>query len=127
MIFLDTDFLVSFFIEKEYNHQRAVEIAETIQNEEKLISKLVIAETITLMKQKIPTKDIIRIYEILQDFTTIDDTYLFDKGFKQFIKYDSNISFFDSVYIAIMQEFDIYKIATFDKDFDNKDKIIRIH
>jgi len=86
-----------------------------------------IAETITVLKKKIPTKDIIKIYEILQNFTTAEDAHLFDKAFEQFIKYDGNISFFDSVYIVIMQEFDIYKIASFDTDFDNKDRIVRIH
>ena len=127
MIFLDTNFLISFFVKKEDAHKRAVEIAKTIENEEKIISKLVIAETITILKQELPTKDIITIYNILQDFTTVEDTHLFDKGFEQFIKYDGTISFFDAVYIAIMKELDIYKIASFDPDFDNKDRLIRIH
>jgi len=127
MIFLDSSFLISFFVEKEHNHERTVEIAKDIQNEEKIISKLVIAETITLLKQKLLTKDIIKIYNILKNFTTVEDTHLFDKAFEQFVKYDGSISFFDSIYIVIMKEFDIYKIASFDMDFDNKDRIVRIY
>jgi len=127
MIFLDANFLISFFVNKEDNHERAVEIAKTIENEEKIISKLVIAETITILKKKLSTKDIIKIYNILQDFTTAEDTHLFDKAFEEFVKYDGSISFFDSVYIVIMQEFDIYKIASFDEDFENKKGIMRIY
>jgi len=51
MIFLDTNFLISFFVNKEEDHLRAVEIAKIIENEEKIISKLVIAETITVLKK----------------------------------------------------------------------------
>jgi len=127
MIFLDTSFLISFFVNKEEDHYRAVEIAKTIENREKIISKLVIAETITVLKKKLPTKDIIKIYEVLQDFTTVEDTHLFDKAFEQFVKYDGEISFFDAVYIIIMDEFGIYEIVSFDEDFDNKDRIMRIH
>jgi len=127
MILLDTSFLISFFVNKEEDHLRAVEIAKTIENEEKIISKLVIAETITVLKKKLLTKDIVKIYEVLQDFTTVEDTHLFNKAFKTFVKYDSEISFFDAVYIVIMNELGIYEIVSFDEDFDNKDRIVRIH
>jgi predicted nucleic acid-binding protein len=114
-------------VNKEENHQRAIEIARTIENEEKIISKLVIAETITVLKKKLPIKDIIKIYEVLGDFITVEDAHLFDKTFKQFVKYDGEISFFDAVYIVIMDEFNIHEIVSFDEDFDNKDRIVRIH
>jgi predicted nucleic acid-binding protein len=127
MIFLDTNFLISFFVNKEKDHERAVEIAKTIENEEKIISKLVVAETITVLKKKLPTKDIVKIYVVLKDFTTVEDVHLFDKAFEQFVKYDGEISFFDAVYIVIMDEFNIYEIVSFDDDFDNKDRIMRIH
>ena len=127
MIFLDTNFLISFFVSKEEDHQRAVEIAQTIKNEEKIISKLVIAETVTVLKKKLLTKDIVKIYEVLQDFTIVEDTHLFDKAFEQFVKYDGEISFFDAVYIVIMDKFGIFEIVSFDEDFDNKDRIVRIH
>lgn len=127
MIFLDASYLISFFVNKEKNHERAVEIGKIIKNEEKIISKLVIAETITVLKKKLPTKDIIKIYNILQNFTIVEDSYLFDKGFEEFIKYDAEISFFDAIYIVLMNEFDIHEIASFDNDFDNKKRIVRIH
>lgn len=126
MIFLDTSYLIAFFVKKEENHERAVEIAEIIKNEEKLISKLVIAETITVLKKKLATKDIAKIYGILKDFTTAEDSHIFDSAFKHFIKYDGEISFFDAVYIAIMEELEINHIASFDSDFNKKEGIIVI-
>lgn len=126
MIFLDTNFLISFFVNKEKNHEKALKIANFVKNQDKIISKLVIAETMTVLKKKLKTEEIVKIYKILQEFPTVEDTHLFDKALVHFIKYDSEISFFDAVYIALMEELGIYYIVSFDSDFDNKDKIIKI-
>jgi len=126
MIFLDTSYLIAFFVNREENHERAVEIAKIIKNEEKLISKLVVAETITVLKKKLETKDIIKIYDTLKDFTTAEDSHLFDNAFEHFIKYDGEISFFDAVYIAIMEDFGIHQIVSFDSDFTGKKGIVVI-
>jgi len=58
MIFLDTSYLIAFFVNGEENQDRAIEIAKIIKNEEKIISKLVVTETITVLKKKLETKDI---------------------------------------------------------------------
>lgn len=126
MIFLDTSYLIAFFIKGEEKHERAVEIAKIIKNEEKIISKLVVAETITVLKKKLQTKDITKIYDTLKDFTTAEDSHLFDRAFKHFEKHDGEISFFDAVYIAIMEDFAIHQIVSFDSDFNNKKGIIVI-
>ncbi len=126
MIFLDTSYLIAFFVKGEEKHERAVEIAKIIKNEEKIISKLVVAETITVLKKKLQTKDITKIYDTLKDFTTTEDSHLFDKAFKHFIKYDGEISFFDAVYIAIMEDFGIHQIVSFDSDFTGKKGIVVI-
>lgn len=126
MIFLDTSYLIAFFVKREENHERAVEIANIIKNEEKIISKLVVAETITVLKKKLQTKDIAEIYDTLKNFTTTEDSHLFDNAFQHFIKYDGEISFFDAVYIAIMEDFKIHQIVSFDSDFNNKKGIVVI-
>ena len=43
-----------------------------------------------------------------------------------FIKYDSSISFFDAMYVAISKKEDICSIVSFDSDFDKIDEITRI-
>ena len=44
-----------------------------------------------------------------------------------FIKYDSTISFFDAMYVAISKKEGINEIVSFDSDFDKIDGIVRIH
>jgi predicted nucleic acid-binding protein len=46
---------------------------------------------------------------------------------KVFIYYDAKLSFFDSMYIKIMELEWINEIASFDEHFDNKDYIVRVH
>ncbi|MGL4669516.1 MAG: type II toxin-antitoxin system VapC family toxin [Methanobacteriaceae archaeon] len=130
MIFLDTNFLVSFFIEEEEYHERAKELMERIKNEEKIISKLIIAETINLLnnKLKIDKVEIERIYEELKkDYTIIDDSYVFDDAVRKTIEYKKRIPFFDLVFMSLMENLGIINIITFDEHFDLNENIKRIH
>ncbi|MGL6298334.1 MAG: hypothetical protein ACRC1M_04115 [Methanobacteriaceae archaeon] len=42
------------------------------------------------------------------------------------IKYN-RLGFFDCMYIEIMEDMKVTEIASFDKDFDNIEGIVRIH
>ena len=53
MIFLDANYLVSYYIEDENDHERALEIDEEIETKEQIISKLVIAEAINVLYTKL--------------------------------------------------------------------------
>ena len=53
MIFLDANYLVSYYIDTEYHHERALEIAKNIENKKHIISILVIAETINILSNKL--------------------------------------------------------------------------
>ncbi|KZX12803.1 type II toxin-antitoxin system VapC family toxin [Methanobrevibacter curvatus] len=127
MIFLDASFLVALFVENDDYHEMAVKYVPEIINEEKVISKLTIAETITMLSTSLETKEIREIYNNLyENFTVIEDTDYFNDAMKVFVRYDATLSFFDSMYMYIMLMRDIYKIASFDSHFENKDKIIRV-
>ncbi len=127
MIFLDTTFIVGLFVSNDDWHEAAVKVYNEIKNEELVISNLVIAETVTILKNKLKTKDILEIYRNIPNFFhVIDDNFLYDKAMDEFVKYDSSISFFDAIYVAIMRKEDIIKIASFDSDFDKVDNIIRL-
>lgn len=122
MIFLDTNFLVSFFIEEEDDHDRAVEIAKNIVNEEQIISRLIIAETANLLhnKLKIDNERIKEIYkELNRDYTLIEDHYFHDKALDMMLNLNKRVQFFDCVFITIMKELGIKEIVTFDKHFEN--------
>lgn len=127
MIFLDTTFVVGLFVSNDDWHDSAVKVYNEIRNEKLVISNLVIAETVTILKNKLQTKDILEIYRNIPNFFhVVDDNDLYDAAMNEFVKYDSSISFFDAMYVAIMKKEDILKIASFDSDFDKVDNLIRL-
>ncbi len=128
MIFLDASFLIAIFVENDDWHQKAVQLLPLIAKKKKIISKLVIAETVTILTRNLDTKAIREIYNnIIENFTVINECDLYDEAMKIFVHYTGTLSFFDSMYITIMEKKKIYEIASFDKHFDNKNNIIRIH
>ena len=128
MYFLDTTFIVALFVSNDQWHSQAVDVYGRIKDKELAISKLVIAEVVTILKNKLETKDISEIYRNLsQIFTVFDDSLSYDEAMDVFIKYDSTISFFDAMYVAISKKEGINEIVSFDSDFDKIDGIVRIH
>ena len=128
LYFLDTVFIVALFVINDQWHPQAVEIYEQIKNEKLIISKLVIAETVTVLKNKLNTKDIHEIYTNFSNFfDVVEDNLYYDEAMAEFVKYDSTISFFDAMYVAIMKKENIINIVSFDDDFDKVDGIVRIH
>ena len=128
MYFVDTVFIVALFVSNDQWHSRAVEIYQQIKNEKLVISKLIIAETITVLKNKIGTKDIHEIYRNIPNFfQVIDDNLYFDEAMDEFVKFDSSVSFFDAMCVALMKKEEIINIVSFDDDFDKVDGIFRIH
>ena len=130
MIFLDANFLVSFYIEDEKYHKRALEIIGNFKNQKKIISKLIIGETVNILltKLKVDKKIIKEVYENLNNnYTLVDDSYIFDKTIDKIMTSKKRFPFFDYVYITLMEDLGINKIATFDKHFNNIEAVVRIH
>ena len=74
------------------------------------------------------TKDILEIYRNIPNiFKIIEDTNLFDEAMDEYVKYDSDISFFDAIYVTVMKKENIHELISFDEDFDRVDGIVRIH
>ncbi|MGL6298335.1 MAG: PIN domain-containing protein [Methanobacteriaceae archaeon] len=83
MIFLDASYLISLIYTKHEKHERAIEIWNQTKknNNEKIISNLVIAEVITVLDKRIKAdNDILKkAYTFLnRDFIIIEDSHLFD-------------------------------------------------
>jgi len=130
MIFLDANYLVSYYIKSEDHHQRALEIAKQFKDKKRIISKSIIAETINILntKLKIDKKTIKATYEkINNDFTVLEDHYYYDKTVAKIVNDKKRLPFFDTLYIVVMDDLGITEIATFDKHFDNIDGIDRIY
>ena len=131
MIFLDTDFIINFYVKTNENHERAKEIMKEMKNSDKIISNLVIMEVITVLniKLKQDISLISKVYEKLnKDYTIIGDISFYNEGFEilnKALENNERIPLFDCVYMALMQELGIKKIASFDKHFNNKENIER--
>lgn len=125
MIFLATDFLMSFFIDTEDNHEKATQIYEKIKNEELIISNSIILEVMTVSntKIKVSKEKLKEIYISLNSglFDIIEDIKIYDNTMERQINYHpQRLPFFDCLYIELMEQLGITKIATFDKHFRNK-------
>lgn len=125
-VFLDTSFIVGLFVGNDTWHENAEKLYYKYEKEDMYISKLVIAEAITLMKLHLDAKEIREIYYNLPYyFTIVDDSTYYDEAMETFVKYDGKIAFFDAMFITIMKNNQIYEIISFDSDFDNKE-VVRI-
>ncbi|MDR1018629.1 MAG: PIN domain-containing protein [Lachnospiraceae bacterium] len=120
MIFLDASYLISLLFNGHDNHEKAKELYYKLDNEEKIISKLVITEVITVLDKNLKvSKELLEhAYSYLNtDFNIIDDYIFFDNAMEQVLK-QKHLGFFDCMYITIMEKLEIEKIATLDNDFD---------
>jgi len=126
MIFLDTNYLISYYIDTENQHKRALKIDKTIKNKEKIISILVIAETINLLSNKLKLdKETIKevYYELNNNYTVLEDHHFYKETIDNIVNNKKRMPFFDYSYITLMQQLGIEEIATFDKHFNNIDGI----
>jgi len=120
MIFLDASFLISLIVNDHKNFERAKKIYKKIENEEKIISKLVITEVITVLDSnlKVDEELLKSTYKYLnEDFQVIDDYPFFNQAFDEVLN-QNHLGFFDCMYISLMKMLEINKIASFDKAFN---------
>ena len=125
MIFLDANYLLSLYIETETEHNIALDIWDKIKHEELVISNSVILEIITIsnIKIKLEKEKIEGIYNNLNSgrFKIVEDVSFQKNSMKKLLNYlPQRISLFDCLYIELMEQLGITKIATFDKHFNNK-------
>ena len=127
MIFIDTNYIVGLFVKNDQWHEKAKEKEPYTRNKEKLISILILSETITLINKKVGVKAAKIVYNYIMDNFTIirPNQEIYDKAMDILVKYN-NLSLADSVTIQLMNDLKVYEIISFDSDFENKDKIVKI-
>ncbi|MDR2624380.1 MAG: PIN domain-containing protein [Methanobrevibacter sp.] len=121
MIFLDSSYLISLIFNGHEDHEKAKKLYYELDNKEKIISKLVFTEVITVLDKKLKvSKELLEYaYNYLNtDFNIIDDYAFFDNAMEQVLK-QKHLGFFDCMYITIMEKLEIEEIATLDEDFNN--------
>ncbi len=130
MIFLDSSFLIAFFLRTNSNYERASEIFEsTIKDETFLISHHVLSEIITMVGRKIDSKASFEVYNFLIYSCKVhtESSKDYNKAINLFVQYDGDLSFVDCLNLAIMESRNISKIASFYDNFDMVKDIERIH
>lgn len=129
MIFIDSSFFIAAMNKKDQWHQNAGEILPIIKNEEKIISELILSESVTLIGSLFGVKTGLKLFNYILDNHEIhylDKNLIFD-AMEIFLKYNGTLSFADSVSVQIMKDLQIEKIVSFDSDFDKVKKIMRIY
>jgi predicted nucleic acid-binding protein len=126
MIFLETSFLINYFVPKVQNHKLATEIMKTINENEIVISEMVIYETLTVLRKlKQNTEKVNNIYNKLTEFNAFEDIIHYEKALE--LTLENKIGFFDNLSYIVMKENNIKTIASYDPDFDIFKDIKRIH
>jgi predicted nucleic acid-binding protein len=125
MIFLDANFIIDLFVDTKNNHKKAVKIYEKIKDKQLIISNSIILEVITVLNIKLKVskeileKSYIRLHG--GKFKILEDIPLYDETIERMVNYiPERLPFFDCLYLEIMEQLGITKIATFDKHFNNK-------
>jgi len=125
MIFLDANYLLSLYIETETEHNTALEIWDKIKHKELVISNSIILEVITIsnIKIQLEKEKLEGIYNNLNSgrFKIVEDVSFQNNSMKKLLNYlPQRMPLFDCLYIELMEQLGISKIATFDKHFNNK-------
>lgn len=128
MLFIETSYLINLNVPKLQNHQRAKEIWVEIKDKEKIISKMIVYETITVLRKlKQDTKTVNKVYKLLVDgeIKVLEDVIYYEQALDYTLNHNK-IGFFDNLSYIVMQNNDIKEIVSFDEDFDIFTAIERI-
>ncbi|MDR2623786.1 MAG: PIN domain-containing protein [Methanobrevibacter sp.] len=127
MKFLEPSFLVSFYHEKSNKHKEAKKIYKTLNKKDLLISYMVIAEVLTVLRKLKTNNELVtKTYNsMIEDLMILDDTSYYEKSFQKSLT--NEIGFFDNLYYIIMKDLKIKEIISFDRDFDIFEDIKRLH
>ncbi|HZW58462.1 MAG TPA: PIN domain-containing protein [Nitrososphaerales archaeon] len=128
-IFLDSSFIIALADEDDQFHDAARVLVKDIEGE-KVISDLVISESVTGVASRLGRKASVNVFEAL--FYGSDTKIVFlnkrlcERSLHLYLKYGQRLSFADTISVRIMYDRKIKSIVSFDSDFDGVDGISRI-
>jgi len=128
LIFIDSSYFMAAAHKKDRWHRRAVEMVGEL-SDEKLVSELVIVESVTGIGAIGGGKAGVDLYEYISGNCEVVfvDRELLESAISTYLKYDGTLSVADAVSVEIMHRRGIKKIVSFDADFDKVAGISRIH
>jgi predicted nucleic acid-binding protein len=129
VIFLDSSFIIALADIDDQFHERAVKVLPALESQ-RMISDLVISESVTAVDAKLGSKAARDVFENLTYDSATKTVYsgrrLYERAMLVYIKYNGNLSFPDSVTVRLMYDQKIKEIVSFDSDFDRVDRIARV-
>lgn len=124
MIFLDSCIITAYKNADDINHKKAVEIFQRVSEGKYgrgVISEFIFSEVTTVLalrKNLEAAKDVGNILLDAKEIEIIKASNIFERAWEIFINQENTaLSFVDASNLACMEERDIKRIATFDKDF----------
>ncbi len=129
MILIDSSFFIGLALAKDQWHNRALELIPKIEESNKMVSNLIISESVTIVGSLSGGKAGKMVYDYITDNCTVFDSErpIFDEAIWTYLKYDGTLSLTDVVSLELMKRFNFQEIVSFDADFDKVNGIIRIH
>ena len=129
MIFLDSSMFVAYWNLRDAHHEKADKLMKKILNQEyglPFFSDYIFDEVVTVLLFKVGFNIANEIGEYLLnselEMVAVDKD-LFSKSW-DFFNTSQNLSFTDCTILAIMEEYRISKLATFDKGFAAKVDVV---
>lgn len=120
-VFIDSSALIALWDQDDSNHPAAIEKSQELQKIKAaiFISNIVAGEVLTVLSMKLGIKLANECGQMLQKINTIFvEENLHRKAWESFQKRTSkNLSFFDYTSLAVIREFNMDKVFTFDRDF----------
>jgi predicted nucleic acid-binding protein len=129
MIFVDSSYFTAIINQKDQWHEDSKIVAKKIQNMEKIVSNLIISESVTNISSLLGGKIGKKLYYNIKDNYIIfeENRQVHDNSIHTLIQYDGTLSYADCLSLEIMRKLKINKIASFDRDFDKIKGIKRIY
>jgi len=129
VIFLDSSFVIALADADDQYHERAVKILPAL-GLDRLISDLVISESVTAVGARLGSKAARVVFESLAydsaTKTVFSSKGLYERAMSVYTKYDGRLSFADSVTVRLIYDQKIKQIVSFDSDFDRVDGLTRV-
>ncbi|MCL2156738.1 MAG: type II toxin-antitoxin system VapC family toxin [Methanobrevibacter sp.] len=129
MILVDSTFFTAIVNKKDQWYEDSLKVAKKIVNMDKIVSNLIISESVTNVSSLFGGKLGKKVYYNIKDNYMIfeENRQIYDSTIHTLLYYDGTLSYADCLSLEIMKKLKINKIASFDADFDKVKGIKRIY
>ena len=127
-VLVDSTFFTAIVNRKDQWHEDSLRVAKKIANMDKIVSNLIISESVTNISSLLGGKKGKAVYYNIKDNYTIfeENRQIYDNAIHTLLHYDDTLSYADCLSLEIMRELKINKITSFDRDFDKVKGVKRI-